>query len=172
MVDNKFIEFLLGANRPLHLTGVSGSGKTTFLTSVAIKLYACKQLRVSFQEQNLKLFEVSLAHYFNLYDVQVTQELREAAGRLGLNQVFFEGRVNVDKETSGGERSRLVFLRTIFADADVFIFDEPATGVNNTLAAEMWKLLKQRSVTRPCIFTSHEPVGIDVQEVKVVDVYK
>jgi energy-coupling factor transport system ATP-binding protein len=167
MVKFKMINLIFSSKYPIRIIGPSGSGKSTYLSNFSQQMYKEKKYSISFQQQNGTLFEENLNNYFEIFNIKKSDLFNQAIEELGLEEVFKNGRLNVEKNTSGGERSRLSFLRTLFSDADIYIFDEPTSGVHYKISLKMWKMIELHAKSKKIIFTSHDKVPINFTELKL-----
>ncbi len=58
-------------------------------------------------------------------------------------------------ELSGGMCRRLSIARALAANGEVYLFDEPLTGLDNTLRKQMICFIHQHTAGKLCIYTSH-----------------
>ena len=56
---------------------------------------------------------------------------------------------------SGGQRQRLGIARAIYKDADLYIFDEATTGIDNETEFKLVQNLKNELKNKILIFISH-----------------
>lgn len=58
---------------------------------------------------------------------------------------------------SGGQKARLALARALYADSDIFIFDDPISAVDSKVAREIHeKCLKKLSKTKTLILVTHQ----------------
>ena len=58
---------------------------------------------------------------------------------------------------SGGQKARLVLARAIYADGDIFIFDDPISAVDAKVAKQIFsKCIKPLSREKTVILVSHQ----------------
>lgn len=115
------------------LSGPSGSGKTTF-SRILCGLEApdsgtiCSDVQsVSFMFQEPRLFP-----WLNLRSniTSVTDCSYQTANELLTELELFEDRNKLPGELSGGMQRRTALARTLSAAADLYIFDEPLSGLD------------------------------------------
>lgn len=117
------------------LTGPSGSGKTTFariLGGLETPDSGTISGRgaVSFMFQEPRLFP-----WMNLRSniVSVTDCSRQVADELLTELELYNDRGKLPGELSGGMQRRAALARTLSAKADLYIFDEPLSGLDDKL---------------------------------------
>ena len=69
-------------------------------------------------------------------------------------------------ELSGGQKRRVALLRTLFADADILLFDEPLKGVDEALKQQVIASVKPFIESKVVIWVTHTP-----EEVKLLGSY-
>lgn len=57
---------------------------------------------------------------------------------------------------SGGMRRRIAIARALAADGDIYLFDEPFTGLDEELREQIISLIRRYTADRLCLFTSHD----------------
>ena len=58
---------------------------------------------------------------------------------------------------SGGQKARLALARALYADSDIFIFDDPISAVDSKVAREIHeKCLKKLRTTKTLILVTHQ----------------
>lgn len=153
------------------ITGPSGSGKTTFLrillnlekpdrgkvTLLGDYKYAGLNAGVVFQEDRLC---ESFCAVENV--AMVGKKITRARARAELEEILPKECLDQPvKELSGGMKRRVAIVRAMCVPADVFIMDEPFTGLddeNRAIAIEY--ILKNKS-SSPLIITAHDIEGLD-----------
>lgn len=117
------------------LTGPSGSGKTTFARILGgLETPDSGTISglgaVSFMFQEPRLFP-----WMNLRSniVSVTDCSRQVADELLTELELYNDRGKLPGELSGGMQRRAALARTVSAKADLYIFDEPLSGLDDKL---------------------------------------
>ena len=117
------------------LTGPSGSGKTTFARILGrLETPDSGTISgpgaVSFMFQEPRLFP-----WMNLRSniVSVTDCNRQVADELLTELELYNDRSKLPGELSGGMQRRAALARTLSAKADLYIFDEPLSGLDDKL---------------------------------------
>ena len=88
--------------------------------------------------------------------------IKEALCRVGL-----EGTENkLVNELSGGQKRRVALLRTLFANADILLFDEPLKGLDEALKQQVIAFIKPFIESKVVIWVTHTP-----EEIKLLGSY-
>ena len=165
----------LEAGRTHVLMGPSGAGKTTVLRLIAgleepdageVLRPVGARLAMTFQEDRLLDNLTATANIRLPHGRLRRRELeaflareREALGAVGLP---------VDsrpvRELSGGQRRRVAILRTLLADADLLIFDEPLKGMDDATVGRVMAFARPLMPGRTVLWVTHderelEPLG-------------
>ena len=160
------------------LSEPSGAGKTTLLR-ILCGLEAADSGTVSkspqaktvmmFQEDRL-LENLSVRANIMLAIQAHSQEQKQKARERiteALCAVGLEGTENKPvSELSGGQKRRVALLRTLFADADILLFDEPLKGLDEALKQQVIVFVKPFVESKIVIWVTHTP-----EEVKLLGSY-
>lgn len=142
------------------LSGPSGCGKTTLLRCIAglerptqghIAGITPDKTAILFQENRLLPWRTVEEH---LTDVLPPQRRQEADRFLQLAQLEPE-RGQYPGQLSGGMGRRLALARCLALDAQLYLLDEPFTGVDLARVRMWMAYLRQLSV--PVVISTHEP---------------
>lgn len=147
----------------VSLLGESGCGKSTLLKSIAglieaasgeIRLDGRSLLTVSPENrgtvivfQDLRLFphmtvEKNIAFPMELRGLSREQRKKEAERLLDEVQLTGYGRRKI-RELSGGQMQRVALARALAAEPSVLLLDEPFSGLDERLRAEMGSLVRR-----------------------------
>ena len=147
----------------VSLLGESGCGKSTLLKSIAglieaasgeIRLDGRSLLTVSPEKrgtvivfQDLRLFphmtvEKHIAFPMELRGLSREQRKKEAERLLDEVQLTGYGRRKI-RELSGGQMQRVALARALAAEPSVLLLDEPFSGLDERLRAEMGSLVRR-----------------------------
>ena len=147
----------------VSLLGESGCGKSTLLKSIAglievesgeIRLDGRSLLTVSPEKrgtvivfQDLRLFphmtvEKNIAFPMELRGLSREQRKKEAERLLDEVQLTGYGRRKI-RELSGGQMQRVALARALAAEPSVLLLDEPFSGLDERLRAEMGSLVRR-----------------------------
>lgn len=178
------VNFVANDGEFICILGVNGSGKSTFLNCLC-RLLIPKKGKITLNERNIRsLSQKELARYIS-YVPQNYNPVYECSIRdfllMGRNPhaVFFANynksdRTIVDKaleqfeltayaeksisQLSGGERKRILLIRTLIQDTPFIILDEPANQLDFGMRVQFLDLLKSLSKQGKCIIaTTHSP---------------
>jgi ABC-type transport system involved in cytochrome bd biosynthesis fused ATPase/permease subunit len=90
------------------------------------------------------------------------EEIMDVFLELGLDSLISEMDSGLDtivgiygREISGGEAKRFAIARTLLAQAQIYIFDEPTEHLNAELSIRVMKAIKRRCGSALCIVISH-----------------
>ena len=141
------------------IVGESGCGKSTLLKLCAglwqpdtgeVMITGCKKISFLFQEDRLLPWLTAKDNVLAVNkDEKVCQEVFAA---LGLKEVqeFLPGNM------SGGMKRRAAIARAVAYDGDIFLLDEPFSGIDFKLKQNIMKWLKERLSQKLCILVTHD----------------
>ncbi|MFX3977303.1 ATP-binding cassette domain-containing protein [Streptococcus suis] len=143
------------ANKKYAILGKSGSGKTTLLR-LLLGIQKPEAGRVLVNQRNLaeldqlalfrkiyylpqktNLFTASIGDNLTLFAPLDEVKARSCLKQVGLADWFerqengFDTLLSSTQQLSGGEERRFDLARALYRDAEVFLFDEPTTGLDN-----------------------------------------
>lgn len=160
------------------LSEPSGAGKTTLLRilcglevadSGTVSKSPQAKTVMMFQEDRL-LENLSVRANIMLAIQAHSQEQKQNARERiteALCAVGLEGTENKPvSELSGGQKRRVALLRTLFADADILLFDEPLKGLDEALKQQVIGFVKPFVESKIVIWVTHIP-----EEVKLLGSY-
>ena len=160
------------------LSEPSGAGKTTLLrilcgleTADSGTVFTSPQAKtvMMFQEDRL-LENLSVVANIMLALRAHSQEQNQCAReriKEALCGVGLEGTENKPvKELSGGQKRRVALLRSLFADADIILLDEPLKGLDEALKHQVIAFVKPFIESKVVIWVTHTP-----EEVKLLGSY-
>ena len=160
------------------LSEPSGAGKTTLLRilcglevadSGTVSKSPQAKTVMMFQEDRL-LENLSVRANIMLAIQAHSQEQKQNARERiteALCAVGLEGTENKPVfELSGGQKRRVALLRTLFADADILLFDEPLKGLDEALKQQVIAFVKPFVESKIVIWVTHTP-----EEVKLLGSY-
>ncbi len=161
--DDKLVldhcSFTLPSSGLIGLSAPSGVGKTTLIRLLGgmIAPQSGTVLRppnvaILFQENRLLPWRTVNQH---LSDVLPHSRRGEIAAWLELADLSQESE-RYPHALSGGMGRRLALCRTLALGGDLFLLDEPFTGVDAPRVAKLMKFLSQQ--TAPVVIASHEPL--------------
>ena len=160
------------------LSEPSGAGKTTLLRilcglevadSGTVSKSPQAKTVMMFQEDRL-LENLSVrANIMLAIQAHSQKQKQNARERIteALCAVGLEGTENKPvSELSGGQKRRVALLRTLFADADILLFDEPLKGLDEALKQQVIGFIKPFVESKIVIWVTHTP-----EEVKLLGSY-
>ena len=95
-----------------------------------------------------------------LFDTNIEDNLT-LFNRLSMNKISERLMKNIQNKThnvnelSGGEKRIILFLRTVNANASIFLFDEPFEGVDDETRKLMKKILESLALKSMVLIISH-----------------
>lgn len=143
------------ANKKYAILGKSGSGKTTLLRlllgiqkpeagKVLVNQRNLAELdqlslfrKIYYLPQKTNLFTASIGDNLTLFAPLDEVKARSCLMQVGLEDWFyrqgdgFATLLTSSQQLSGGEEQRFDLARALYRDAEVFLFDEPTTGLDN-----------------------------------------
>lgn len=160
------------------LSEPSGAGKTTLLrilcglevadSGTVLKSPVAKTVMM-FQEDRLLENLSVMANIMLAIQLHSKEQKLSARKRIkeALCGVGLEGTENKPiSELSGGQKRRVALLRTLFADADILLFDEPLKGLDEALKQQVIASVKPFIESKVVIWVTHTP-----EEVKLLGSY-
>mgnify|MGYP000910004040 CR=1 FL=1 len=160
------------------LSEPSGAGKTTLLrilcglevadSGTVLKSPDAKTVMM-FQEDRLLENLSVMANIMLVLQLHSQEQKQSARERIkeALCGVGMEGTENKPiSELSGGQKRRVALLRTLFADAEILLFDEPLKGLDEALKQQIIAFVKPFIESKVVIWVTHTP-----EEVKLLGSY-
>ena len=160
------------------LSEPSGAGKTTLLrilcglevadSGTVLKSPDAKTVMM-FQEDRLLENLSVMANIMLVLQLHSQEQKQSARERIkeALCGVGMEGTENKSvSELSGGQKRRVALLRTLFADAEILLFDEPLKGLDEALKQQIIAFVKPFIESKVVIWVTHTP-----EEVKLLGSY-
>lgn len=149
------------------LSGPSGCGKTTLLRILAgleqpqsgrVTGISPRDTAILFQEDRLLPGRTVLQQ---LTDVMDKSHRQEAAHWLELAELTGEEHT-LPHQLSGGMGRRLALVRALALGGELFLLDEPFTGIDLPRRHRLMDALKQ--LGKPVVLVSHEPEILDLAD--------
>jgi len=160
LLDRLNARLTLGHGTWLHVRGVPGAGKTTFLNQVFERLLSLqptsqKILRLTSRPL---LIEGSILQNILLGDAQLSLEravrqwdaLCTAGGGAAINSE------RAAMALSAGEKQLLSLARVLIRQPWVLILDEATNSLNDVLTAAVWRMLKTGLPDTTVLVASHQ----------------
>ena len=133
------------------LVGTVGSGKTSFLMSFTGEMpKTTGSLRykgtIAYVEQEPTIFAGTFKEnvlFGKPYDAEKYKQAVEACNLVNDLRLFAKGDdaeiVGGGMNLSGGQKARLAFARAVYADADIYLLDDPLSAVDPKVARSLYK---------------------------------
>jgi ABC-type lipoprotein export system ATPase subunit len=151
MTDNTLEELIPGIkgfHQMIRISGKSGTGKTTFMKNLVVKMYRRYTVDWIWMEQDTfvtdELIGVQMLSGVPqaLWDDDLYLLMYEWAGRLGINQIICREKIGEKfQNPSGGEKKRITLLRLLMFTLykikkglhvpRFIVVDEPCAGLDN-----------------------------------------
>ena len=153
----------------IGIVGENGIGKTTFVRELA-KLQgttARGALRISYKPQYLEETEgFNQELLVGEFLANAEQYEHQLVGPLNL-RTLFEKRL---AELSGGQLQKVVIARTLAADADLFLLDEPSAYLDVEQRLLMSKIIREmmEAKGKACLVVDHDLLFIDYLSEKLI----
>lgn len=155
------------------LYGASGVGKTTIIRLITglekaeknAVVCTCKKLSVVFQEDRLLPFKTVEE---NLTAFSKSQRINYILSSLGIDDV----KDRYPSQLSGGMARRVAIARALAVDADVYIFDEPFTGLDRDNILQAIKLINEITKGKALITVLHEKEYASLLNCQIIDIEK
>ncbi|HEK9073386.1 TPA: ABC transporter ATP-binding protein [Streptococcus equi subsp. zooepidemicus] len=163
-----------GAGQITGITGANGLGKSQLALYLA-GIFEAKEAKISYlgvplsakerlsitslvlQDVGLQLFAETVARELNLghHRHQATDDL---VNRLGLSQLLDKHPASL----SGGEQQRVMIAASLLSDKEIFILDEPSSGLDLLQMQALVSLLKElKQQKKVVIVISHDEELLD-----------
>lgn len=149
------------------LSGPSGCGKTTLLRVLAgletpergrVRGISSQDTAFLFQEDRLLPGRTVLQQ---LTDVMAKERRSEAARWLELAELTGE-EAALPQELSGGMGRRLALVRALALGGELYLLDEPFTGIDLPRQRRLMAALKE--LGKPVVLVSHEPEVLELAD--------
>lgn len=170
LVQNTNFEFSQG--NTYHLTGNSGSGKTTTLKAIlgyfplcsGRIIYPCKQEEIHFIPQktfiptDASLLEVIIYPKKTVTESEITR-IKEYMKRLNLGKLIqsITNKEDWDNKLSRGEIQRLAIIGALIKKPKLLIMDEATASIDKKTKVEIESMIKKILNDTTIIFTDHNP---------------
>ena len=149
------------------ICGETGCGKSTLLGQLATDL---KKQKMSFAlvEQLPYIFEDSFKKNVFLENYYLTDNrVQELIKILGLKEISSKNSNIMDvilgrnkRIVSGGQQKRIAILRSLLSDADIILWDDVFSSIDNEQEIFMMKRIKKIFLNKKVILTTHRPTTL------------
>lgn len=184
-----FSEFSINKNDYIYISGVSGSGKTTFINVLSGLLKPEKGVfKINKREYNKDLyppnknfigyvpqstilldedliFNITFKREINLDEIKYLETLFNIFELNELKNKYFNVNINIGErgsKISGGQIQRIGIIRALFTKPDILILDEATSGIDVDLEKNILKKIKDHSLAKSIIFISHRKRNLEL----------
>lgn len=171
---NLDLELELSAGSHTVLTGPNGAGKSTLIDLLAgsfnhpnaqVKWHCANKPRLAVLPQNPSLFPhmTALSNIiFALRCQGVSYSEAKTTAKIELTSV---GLSHLDRrrpgQLSGGQAQRVAVARALAINSEVFLLDEPFTGIDRNSATQIRSILSDRAKHCTLVMATHDQLDID-----------
>lgn len=168
----KNINLTVGKTDRICITGTSGKGKTTLMrvltgfqqVTAGTVQTAPVRTAVVFQEDRLFMHRTALG---NLKAVGIEKERAEKY----LNAVGLGADMKKKpSQMSGGMKRRLALARALAYGGELYVFDEPLTGLDRETADRMLELIKKETEGKALVMITHDEFALQMPDVRIVKI--
>lgn len=184
-----FNGFSVSENEYIYLSGLSGSGKTTFINILSGLLRPDKGIfKINDKEytnemypptnnfigyvpqstilldENL-IFNTTFKKNLSLNETKYLEGLFEIFKLNELKEKYFDKNLNIGErgiKISGGQIQRIGMIRALFNKPDILILDEATSGIDVDLERDIIKKIKENNLTKSIIFISHRKRNLEL----------
>jgi ATP-binding cassette subfamily C protein CydC len=183
----KNLSFKLPHKKKLGIVGLSGSGKSTitkallgfikyqegdiFIGETSYKNAAIDNIRELFtvMEQNSYVFNTSIRENLLIANKQAEEsEIINLLDKFQINHLIKESEKGLDSllgqfgyNISGGEKQRLMLVRTFLKQSKIAILDEPTSSLDKELEKKIVEAIHEEIKEKSCIWITHRLVEMD-----------
>lgn len=181
----KDITLSIPAGTIIGVLGDSGSGKTTFLDSLAglIKpnsgtinvstqdaILSPAAVRLGYCTQQPYILNQSLLANLTTHEAPANiDEIKRLLNLLGLSDLLEKETWNLRKDAlSGGEKLRISFIRSICTDSALTLFDEPTSALDDTNTNRVRQIISEFKFKRTQFIATHDSRLIDICDLVIL----
>ncbi len=166
------INLIVNNQKPLIISGSSGSGKTSLLEVISGlstpskgKIYWNNQITNQRKRRSICgiVFQFPERHFIGqtvLQEIQLGHRRlsgefqKEIINKVGLESIDIKSK---PEKLSGGQQRRLAFAVQLIRKPKVLLLDEPTAGLDWSVRDEILTLIKELSIEQLLIIVTHEP---------------
>ena len=188
-----FSNFLIRKNDFIYLSGISGSGKTTFINILSgllkpekglakingkdysWNLYPLNKNFIGYVPQTTILldddlvFNLTFKRKLNLDENKLLESLFDIFQLKELRNKYFNKNIKIGErgsKISGGQIQRIGIIRALFTKPDILIIDEATSGIDVELEKNIFIKIKENNLVKSLVFISHIKKNLDLFNVK------
>ena len=188
-----FSNFLIRKNDFIYLSGISGSGKTTFINILSgllkpekglakingkdysWNLYPLNKNFIGYVPQTTILldddlvFNLTFKRKLNLDENKLLESLFDIFQLKELRNKYFNKNIKIGErgsKISGGQIQRIGIIRALFTKPDILIIDEATSGIDVELEKNIFIKIKENNLVKSLVFISHRKKNLDLFNVK------
>ena len=188
-----FSNFLIRKNDFIYLSGISGSGKTTFINILSgllkpekglakingkdysWNLYPLNKNFIGYVPQTTILldddlvFNLTFKRKLNLDENKLLESLFDIFQLKELKNKYFNKNIKIGErgsKISGGQIQRIGIIRALFTKPDILIIDEATSGIDVELEKNIFIKIKENNLVKSLVFISHRKKNLDLFNVK------
>lgn len=187
LILNK-VSFKVYPNEINAIVGHSGSGKTTII-NLLYRLNRIKSGEILIDNESIYnysknvyssnvsgvfqkpfVFEMSIRENLSLVDQNLTNQI-EACKRVGIHDYIMslpKGYNTVIEEDShlftAGQKQLLAIARALLSKAEILLFDEVTSNIDNTTTTRIGEILKELKTDHTILIITHKPEIMDLAD--------
>ncbi|CUI58327.1 ATP-binding cassette domain-containing protein [Cognatishimia activa] len=158
------VDFSIASGEIVTIVGPNGSGKSTLLKALigAVKptqgsLERRPGLRIGYVPQKLHIdptLPISVRRFLSLPKKNSDAEINAALARVGASDLLSKQMFAL----SGGQFQRTLLARALLEKPDIFVLDEPTTGLDQPGSAALYNLIEElrHETGAAVLMVSHE----------------
>ena len=159
--------------KPVCLFGPSGCGKTTLMNIAAGLLKPdggsiSERGRISYVFQEDRLLPQSTAGeniMLSSRDQRAAEDMIEAAGLRDCLDLYPDS-------MSGGMKRRTAIARAAAFNGDIFLLDEPFSGIDEERKKLICQCLKKLTKDKICIMVSHDKEDAELMDAEIIEIFR
>lgn len=184
-ISKKNVKCVLKKNKIYGIVGPNGTGKTTLIKIIIgvlelpinsgivsinginvskVNIYDFRMRFISFMTQNIQYLNITVKELLYEHFMEKTSDsIIKKVSELNIKHLYFNETFNLYQlmekklsELSGGERQKILFLRTVIKDAQIYIFDEPTANLDSDGICDIIKFLGFLKENKIVIVITHE----------------
>jgi ABC-type multidrug transport system ATPase subunit/ABC-type transporter Mla maintaining outer membrane lipid asymmetry permease subunit MlaE len=171
------LELSVGYGESVVICGASGSGKSTLLQLILDGNQASGEISVDKQQTAMVYQEGALLDYLNVQqNVDLVQRFskrkslltaKDVIAEIGLPESLLRRPVS---SLSGGQKRRVAIARALIREPELFLFDEPDTGMDLAALKDVASAVVDRVTQKTAALTvSHNPYYISRIATRVLE---